>query len=73
MPMYYFHLYEDVKVLDDDGTDLIDLVATRDHAAGVARELTFKSDGLLDEDRSNWTMRVHDAEGSELFFLAMSD
>jgi hypothetical protein len=36
MPMYYFHLYDDVKVLDDDGTNLIDLAAARDHAAGVA-------------------------------------
>jgi hypothetical protein len=73
MPMYYFHLYDDVEVLDDDGTNLINLTAARDHAAGVARELTFKSDGLLEQGWSNWTMRVHDAEGSELFFLAMSD
>jgi hypothetical protein len=35
MPMYYFHLYDDVEVLDDDGTDLINLAAARDHAAGV--------------------------------------
>jgi hypothetical protein len=73
MPMYYFHLYDHVEVLDNDGTDLIDLAAARDHAAGVARELTVKSDGLLEQQWSNWTMRVHDAEGTELFFLAMSD
>ena len=73
MPMYYFHLYDDVEVLDDDGTDLINLVAARDHAAGVARELTFNSVGLMDQNWSSWTMRVHDAEGSELFSLAMSD
>ena len=45
MLMYYFHLYDHVEVLDNDGTDLIDLAAARDHAAGVARDLTFKSDG----------------------------
>jgi uncharacterized protein DUF6894 len=58
---------------DNDGTDLIDLAAARDHAAGVARELTFKGDGLMEQRWSNWTMRVHDDQGVELFFLAMSD
>ena len=27
MPMYYFNLYNHVEVLDDDGTDLINLAA----------------------------------------------
>ena len=27
MPMYYFNLYDHVEVLDDDGTDLINLAA----------------------------------------------
>jgi hypothetical protein len=36
MPMYYFHLYDDAPI-DDDGTDLINLAAARNHAAGVAR------------------------------------
>ena len=73
MPMYYFHLYDDAPLRDDDGTELINLAAAHDHAAGVARELTFKSANLMQEDRSNWTMRVHDHEGTELFSLAMSD
>ena len=73
MPMYYFHLYDDAPLLDDDGTELIDLAAARDHAAGVARELTFKSENFMQEAWSNWTMRVHDHEGTELFSLAMSD
>ena len=73
MPMYYFNLYDHVEVLDDDGTDLINLAAARDHAARVARELTFKSNGLLEQQWSNWTMKVHNDEGTELFSLAMSD
>ena len=73
MPLYYFHLYDDVPIRDDDGTDLIDLAAARDHADVVARELTFKSDGFLHEAWSNWTMRVQDDQGAELFSLAMSD
>jgi hypothetical protein len=35
--MYYFHLYDDAPILDDDGTDLINLATARNHAAGVAR------------------------------------
>jgi hypothetical protein len=73
MPMYHFNLYDHAAVLDDDGTDLINLAAARDHAAGVARELTFNSKGLMEQQWSNWTMRVHDDEGTELFSLAMSD
>lgn len=73
MPLYYFHLYDDVPLMDDDGTELIDLAAARDHAAGVARELTFKSADFLQEAWSNWTMRVHDDQGAELFSLVMSD
>ena len=73
MPMYYFHLYDNVPLRDEDGTELIDLAAARDHAAGVARELTFKSANLMQEDWSNWTMRVLDHEGTELFSLVMSD
>ena len=60
-------------MLDDDGTDLINFTAARDHAARVARELTFKSNGLLEQQWSNWTMKVHNDEGTELFSLAMSD
>jgi hypothetical protein len=71
--MYYFHLYDDAQLLDDDGTELINLAAARDHAAGVARELTFKNADFMQEAWAKWTMRVHDHEGTELFSLAMSD
>jgi len=39
----------------------------------VARELTAKSTGFLDQKWSGWTMSVHDDSGLELFSLAMSD
>jgi hypothetical protein len=73
MPMYYFHLYDNETRKDDEGTDFIDLAAARVHAAGVARELTFKSQGIITQGWSHWTMRVHDQEGTELFSLALSD
>ena len=71
--MYYFHLYDQEKIMDSDGTDLIDVGAAREHAAGVARELTANTAGLLDEQWSGWTMMVHDESGLELFSLAMTD
>jgi hypothetical protein len=73
MPMYYFDLYDDETVVDSDGTELINVDAAREHAAGVARELTAHSTNFLDEDWSGWTMRVHDDSGFEVFALAMSD
>jgi hypothetical protein len=73
MPMYYFSLYDDATIADNEGTDLIDVSAARDHAARVARELTFKSSGMMEQGWSEWTMRVHDENGKELFSLALSD
>jgi len=73
MPMYYFHLYDDETIVDIDGTDLINVEAAEKHAAGVARELTAKTTGFLDQNWSGWTMRIHDNNGLELFSLAMSD
>jgi hypothetical protein len=73
MPMYYFHLFDDVAVRDPDGTDLIDVAAARAHAVGVARELTFKSPGMMRQGWSEWTMRVHDEDDTELFSLQLDD
>jgi hypothetical protein len=71
--MYYFHLRNNENLTDVDGTELVDLEAARDHADGVAQELMFKSDGMLGEDWSRWTMVVHDGDGLELFSFLMSD
>ncbi len=73
MPMYYFHLRNKDTIEDIDGTDLPDVDAAREHANGVARELTFKSSGILGEDWSNWSMVVHDGDGVEMFSFEMSD
>ena len=73
MPRYYFHLCDETTLTDDSGTDLIDVAAARHHAACVARELTFKSQGILEHAWPLWTMRVHDQQGTELFSLELSD
>jgi hypothetical protein len=73
MPMFYFHLSDDKRVLDVDGTNLSDLASARAHAFGVARELIFRRQGMLDQDWSRWRMLVHDDGGIELFSLELSD
>jgi hypothetical protein len=37
MPKFYFHLYNDVDVSDETGTELPDLEAARAHAVRMAR------------------------------------
>jgi hypothetical protein len=73
MPMYYFHLRDHDDILDMDGTDLADIDAAREHADTVARELTFKTSGILGEAWSEWSMVVQDNDGLELFSFGMSD
>jgi hypothetical protein len=72
MPMYYFHLRDTDEITDVDGTDLADVDAAREHADTVARELTFKTTGILGEAWSKWTMVVNDGDGLELFSFGMS-
>jgi hypothetical protein len=67
MPMYFFYLLDKEEVVDSDGTELPDLDAARHHATQVARELTFKRDGMLQRGWSQWTMSVRDPDGQVLF------
>ena len=73
MPMYYFHLRNQDKLTDPEGTELVDVDAARAHALVVARELKFKSDTFMDEAWLSWSMHVHDGDGAELFSFPMSD
>ncbi|HET9689336.1 MAG TPA: hypothetical protein VFP79_19375 [Pseudolabrys sp.] len=72
MPMYYFHLRDQVRITDIDGTELVDIEAAREHADTVARELTFKTTGIQGEPWSKWSMVVHDHDGMELFSFEMA-
>jgi Domain of unknown function (DUF6894) len=62
----------EAAITDVDGTDLADIDAAREHADTVARELTFKTTGILGEEWSKWTMIVYDGAGLELFSFGMS-
>jgi hypothetical protein len=39
VPRFFFHLYDDVDVPDDEGVELPDLAAARDHARSQALNL----------------------------------
>ncbi len=67
MPRYYFHLCNDLTVPDVDGTEFADLDQARGHAIAVARELTFRSSGMLGQAWSQWTMSVRDAAAARFF------
>lgn len=73
MPMYYFHLRNGETITDVDGTDLADEAAARAHAAGVARELMFRRESMLQRDWAKWTMSVRDEAGRELFSFTLND
>jgi Domain of unknown function (DUF6894) len=38
MPMYYFNLRDNDEIPDEDGTELVDIDAAREHADKVARD-----------------------------------
>ena len=57
---------------DVDGTDLSNPSEALDHATGVARELMFRSEGMLDRNWALWKMSVRDNEGNELFSFRLT-
>jgi Domain of unknown function (DUF6894) len=74
MSMFYFHVHDgDRLISDDDGTDLADIAAAREHAIGVVQELMFRRSGMLDRPWSEWKILIHDGDGVELLRFNFSD
>ena len=73
MPMFYFHVSDDHKITDIDGTELKDLAAARSHAIVVAKELMFNRDGMLGREWSDWNMSVRDEGGNDVFSFVLND
>jgi len=67
VPRFYFHLYNDVEVPDDEGLELPDLEAARAHAVRCAR-VTF-AEVAKDEGRVVLHHRI-DIENEERSVLA---
>jgi hypothetical protein len=73
MPMYFLWLHDSDEVVEAEGTELPDLDAARAYAKQVARELTFKRDGMLERNWSQWTMSVRNDSGEVLLSFRLSD
>jgi hypothetical protein len=43
MPRFYFHLYNDIVVMDEEGADLADAAAAREHAIEECRVMVCES------------------------------
>lgn len=61
MPRYYFHLYNDLISMDDEGRILPDLDAARANAIREAREMMMETVG---EGRINFSHRIEIADDS---------
>jgi hypothetical protein len=43
MPLYYFNIFDDIVTTDDEGSELADAKAAREHAVKAARSLAADS------------------------------
>ena len=73
MPKYFFHMIDDLQLVDSDGTELADLAEARSHATIVAKEMMSNRDDMLGRDWWDWTMSVHDNGGKKLFSFVLAD
>jgi hypothetical protein len=72
MPLFYFHLFNDVVVIDDEGVELPDAAAAREQAMESARELVCESihKGWLNLDHR---IEVEDAAHNRLMTVSYRD
>jgi hypothetical protein len=61
MPRYYFHLYNDVVSMDDEGVELADVAAARTNGIKEAREMMVE---MVSEGRINFSHRIDIADES---------
>ena len=61
MPLFYFHLYNDLDVIDEEGLDLLDLDAARANAIKEARAVMVD---MVAEGRINFSHRIDIADES---------
>ncbi|AWN45084.1 hypothetical protein DK419_01010 [Methylobacterium terrae] len=61
MPLYYIDTFDGTAILDDEGTELADLDAARDHVRVVLTKLMGEEAGI--DERSRCRADVRDASG----------
>ncbi|MDB5720278.1 MAG: hypothetical protein JWP15_896 [Alphaproteobacteria bacterium] len=72
MPQYFFHIFNDDIVMDEEGQELADLEAAREVALDSARDLVCESvqHGHLNLDHR---IEVEDDKGETLLVLTFRD
>jgi len=72
MPRYYFHVFNDVVAIDEEGIDLPGLDAAREQAMDSARELVCESiqKGYLNLDHR---IEVEDAQHNQVLSISYRD
>lgn len=71
MPRYFFHTQNDSKFIDEDGTELPDFLAARNHAVIVAGEL-LKSVGCRGWSGTQLRLWVTDESGTTVCNVSVS-
>lgn len=62
MPRYFFHVFNDIIALDEEGAELADLAAAREQAIVSARSLACES---IRQGRLNLDHRIEIADESD--------
>ncbi|MDB5693258.1 MAG: hypothetical protein JWO81_2321 [Alphaproteobacteria bacterium] len=72
MPRFYFHVFNDVVAMDDEGIELADLAAAREQAMDSAREMVCEAinKGHLNLDHR---IEVTDESGAKLMTVSHRD
>jgi hypothetical protein len=72
VPRFFFHVFDDIVVRDDEGIDLADAEAAREAALAGARALMCDQ---LKQGRLNLSHRieVEDESGAQVLMLPFSD
>lgn len=72
MPLFFFHIYDDIEFLDDQGMDMADAAAARDAALAGAR-------GMMSEQVRKGRLSLHhrievvDEGGGAILTLPFAD
>jgi len=73
VPRYYFHLYDDIECKDDEGKDLPDLAAARDHAVSDARAIVAEEIQAKGEFSLSHWIEIEDESGEVVLIVKFAD
>lgn len=71
MPRFFFHVYDDQSLLDDEGTELADIYVAQGQAIRMSGEIIRDLRGQF-WNSGEWRLEVTDARGTTLFIVRFS-